>query len=111
MDSDRILVMDAGRPREFGTPYDLLMLPNSMLSSLVKETGQVEKLQEIARESFIKAGYNIGDNGSPMKETNGEIVLEVEYRPNGHMSLISSSKHSNGYSNGGFTEDFDTKLW
>ncbi|XP_026467463.1 probable multidrug resistance-associated protein lethal(2)03659 [Ctenocephalides felis] len=108
MDSDRILVMDAGRPREFGTPYDLLMLPGSMLASLVSETGQADKLLDIAKQAFVNSGYEIAPNGSAMKETNGEIVLEVEYRPNGHMTICN--KPCNGFSNEAFVEDIDTKL-
>lgn len=41
MDSDRILVLDAGRIREFDVPYKLLQDPNSALSALVKETGKM----------------------------------------------------------------------
>lgn len=39
IDSDRILVMDAGRVAEFDTPYDLLSKPESIFSSLCRQTG------------------------------------------------------------------------
>ncbi|CAG2176247.1 unnamed protein product, partial [Oppiella nova] len=40
IDSDRVLVMDAGRVREFDRPYRLLQNPNGMFYKLVRETGQ-----------------------------------------------------------------------
>ncbi|KAH8324273.1 hypothetical protein KR074_002950, partial [Drosophila pseudoananassae] len=52
MDSDKVLVMDAGRVVEFGTPYELLTKADSrVFHEMVKQTGQdtYEKLLEIAR--------------------------------------------------------------
>jgi len=41
MDSDRVLVMDAGRVVEFGTPYELLTADDTnVFQDLVKQTGQ-----------------------------------------------------------------------
>ncbi|KAI8620137.1 P-loop containing nucleoside triphosphate hydrolase protein [Chytriomyces sp. MP71] len=39
IDYDRILVLDAGRVKEFDTPHNLLGIPDSAFSSLVDETG------------------------------------------------------------------------
>lgn len=39
MDSDRVLVMDAGRAVEFGEPHDLLSIPNGYFRKLVDKTG------------------------------------------------------------------------
>lgn len=39
MDSDRVLVMDKGVVAEYDTPYALLSDPNSIFSSMVRETG------------------------------------------------------------------------
>ncbi|XP_017097852.2 probable multidrug resistance-associated protein lethal(2)03659 [Drosophila bipectinata] len=42
MDSDKVLVMDAGRVLEFGTPYELLTEADSkVFHGMVKQTGQV----------------------------------------------------------------------
>ncbi|KPU73242.1 uncharacterized protein Dana_GF26917 [Drosophila ananassae] len=52
MDSDKVLVMDAGRVVEFGTPYELLTEADSkVFHGMVKQTGQVtyDQLLEIAR--------------------------------------------------------------
>ncbi|XP_033334914.2 ATP-binding cassette sub-family C member 4 isoform X1 [Megalopta genalis] len=54
MDSDRILVMDAGNSVEFDAPYILLQKATGFLQSMVNETGPLmaEALKEVARESY-----------------------------------------------------------
>lgn len=60
MDSDRILVMDAGSAKEFGLPHELLADADGMLRSIVDATGhqESESLKRIAEEKFklIQAG-------------------------------------------------------
>ncbi|XP_031850164.1 putative multidrug resistance-associated protein lethal(2)03659 isoform X2 [Nomia melanderi] len=55
MDSDRILVMDAGCAVEFDAPHVLLQKSTGFLKSMVGETGpaMAEALKEIARESYM----------------------------------------------------------
>lgn len=50
MDSDKVLVMNAGSASEFGHPYELLQNSRGILHSLVKETGKVmaDNLHNIA---------------------------------------------------------------
>ncbi|KAK2579439.1 hypothetical protein KPH14_002650 [Odynerus spinipes] len=54
MDSDRILVMDAGNAVEFDHPHILLQNTKSYLYSMVQETGQAmaDALIAVARESY-----------------------------------------------------------
>ncbi|XP_043656548.1 probable multidrug resistance-associated protein lethal(2)03659 [Drosophila teissieri] len=55
MDSDKVLVMDAGRAVEFGTPYELLTLADSkVFHGMVKQTGHAtyEMLLKIAQKAF-----------------------------------------------------------
>ncbi|XP_017022525.1 probable multidrug resistance-associated protein lethal(2)03659 [Drosophila kikkawai] len=55
MDSDKVLVMDAGRAVEFGTPYELLTKADSkVFHGMVKQTGQAtyEGLLKIAQKAF-----------------------------------------------------------
>ncbi|XP_066157428.1 ATP-binding cassette sub-family C member 4-like isoform X2 [Euwallacea fornicatus] len=54
MDSDKILVMDAGRCVEFDHPYVLLQNPEGYLSALVRRTGTAIAafLTETARQKF-----------------------------------------------------------
>ncbi|KAJ8929216.1 hypothetical protein NQ314_018095 [Rhamnusium bicolor] len=54
MDSDKVLVMDAGKAVEFDHPYKLLQNPNSVFYGLVKQTGRgmAENLTAIAQENY-----------------------------------------------------------
>uniref|UniRef100_A0AAG5CR64 Uncharacterized protein n=1 Tax=Anopheles atroparvus TaxID=41427 RepID=A0AAG5CR64_ANOAO len=57
MDSDRVLVMDAGRVVEFGHPHELLHGPIGQLRRLVDQTGvaTAAMLMRIAEENFKKS--------------------------------------------------------
>ncbi|KAL9698307.1 hypothetical protein quinque_001748 [Culex quinquefasciatus] len=48
MDSDRVLVMDAGESVEFGTPHDLLQMPVGVFKEMVLATGPAESERLIA---------------------------------------------------------------
>lgn len=54
MDSDRVLVMDAGCIAEFHHPYLLLQNSNGVFSKMVSETGKgtSEHLKMIAKGSY-----------------------------------------------------------
>lgn len=54
MDSDRVLVMDAGNAVEFDHPYLLLQKPNGFLRSLVNDTSADASaaLFQAAQESY-----------------------------------------------------------
>ncbi|XP_060519010.1 probable multidrug resistance-associated protein lethal(2)03659 isoform X2 [Cylas formicarius] len=56
MDSDKVLVMDAGTMKEFDHPFNLLQNKNGVLYSMVQKTGKgmSEALFEVAKESFDK---------------------------------------------------------
>ncbi|ALC47144.1 CG11897 [Drosophila busckii] len=56
MDSDRVLVMDAGEARELAHPYELLQRPGGYLRHLVDNTGSATALalQQAAEESYSK---------------------------------------------------------
>ncbi|XP_030369552.1 probable multidrug resistance-associated protein lethal(2)03659 [Scaptodrosophila lebanonensis] len=60
MDSDRVLVMDAGEARELGHPYELLQRPGGYLRQLVDHTGASTSiaLQQAAEESYLKRMLN-----------------------------------------------------
>ncbi|KAI8046520.1 probable multidrug resistance-associated protein lethal(2)03659 [Drosophila gunungcola] len=58
MDSDRVLVMDAGHLVEFGSPYELLTLSESKIfHSMVMETGQnsFDSLLKVAEKAHLDA--------------------------------------------------------
>ncbi|CAG9854876.1 unnamed protein product [Phyllotreta striolata] len=54
MDSDKVLVMDAGSAVEFNHPHILLQNPEGIFYSLVKQTGKsmAENLSKIAEQSY-----------------------------------------------------------
>ncbi|XP_055678762.1 ATP-binding cassette sub-family C member 4-like [Lutzomyia longipalpis] len=56
MDSDRVLVVDAGRVVEFGAPHELLKNEEGHLRSLVDQTGAATAnlLAQVAEEAFLK---------------------------------------------------------
>lgn len=56
MDSDRILVLNRGRVKEFDSPYLLLSDRASLLRKMVKQTGSVAalKLQRMAYDAYVK---------------------------------------------------------
>nr|CAH7729851.1 unnamed protein product [Callosobruchus chinensis] len=58
MDSDKVLVMDAGTMREFGHPYTLLQNPKGIFFGMVEQTGRAmaDALFRVAKESHSKLG-------------------------------------------------------
>ncbi|XP_058974144.1 ATP-binding cassette sub-family C member 4 isoform X2 [Musca domestica] len=53
MDSDRILVMDAGQAKEFDIPYVLLRNPNGALRQMVEATGsEADALKKMASKAY-----------------------------------------------------------
>ena len=56
MDSDRILVLDAGNVAEFDKPHLLLCKEKSILKELVDQTGEsAEELKQMAKRAFEKS--------------------------------------------------------
>ncbi|KAJ8935675.1 hypothetical protein NQ314_012696 [Rhamnusium bicolor] len=56
MDSDRVLVMDAGQAVEFDHPYELLQQPNGYFTRMVKQTGSnmEANLRKVAQIDYEK---------------------------------------------------------
>ena len=54
MDSDRIMVLSAGRIREFDVPHLLLLNDHGLLTRMVEQTGPAEsqRLRKIAAEKY-----------------------------------------------------------
>lgn len=54
MDSDRVLVMDAGYAREYDIPHKLLQNVDGIFTSMVDATGQQEseQLKKVAAQKF-----------------------------------------------------------
>ncbi|KAI8913700.1 P-loop containing nucleoside triphosphate hydrolase protein [Gorgonomyces haynaldii] len=63
IESDRVLVMDAGRVLEFDEPYELLKNPEGSFRALVDQTGEgaAQRLMEVAtaaHEKRVQSGYH-----------------------------------------------------
>ncbi|XP_045033102.1 ATP-binding cassette subfamily C member 4 isoform X3 [Daphnia magna] len=76
MDSDRIMLLDAGYLKEFGEPAILLENPKSMFYSLVEQTGPIvathlTELAKQAAEQRRRKGTNAADL---TMETNGNTI-------------------------------------
>ncbi|KAL1513345.1 hypothetical protein ABEB36_002766 [Hypothenemus hampei] len=56
MDSDKVLVMDAGTVKEFDHPFILLQYHNGLLYNMVQQTGKAmaDTLYEVAKQNFEK---------------------------------------------------------
>ena len=56
MDTDRILVLSAGKIREFDAPHVLLLNDQGLLARMVEQTGPAEsqRLRRIAAEKYAR---------------------------------------------------------
>lgn len=79
MDSDKVLVMEAGEAVEFDSPHELLKNPEGYLSKMLKETGpsMEAKLRKIADEAFMtqrKIDSELQQDDNISNPPNGVIV-------------------------------------
>lgn len=66
MDSDRVLVVDAGKVVEFAHPFNLIQRSGSYFSNLVNETGTAtaEMLTKLASDNFDRKKMSIPNSPS-----------------------------------------------
>ncbi|GAM21228.1 hypothetical protein SAMD00019534_044030 [Acytostelium subglobosum LB1] len=91
MDSNRIMVLDAGRISEFDTPHNLLQNTDGLLSWLVDETGpqNSQVLRKMAKEGAYAIALPEDDMAhskkgkSAMSKSNGGVIVipEVQLTP------------------------------
>ncbi|KAJ7319899.1 hypothetical protein JRQ81_019410, partial [Phrynocephalus forsythii] len=85
IDSDRIMVLDAGRLKEYDEPYILLQQKESLFYKMVQQVGKAEasSLMEMAKQVYFKKNYpEIVPNSeavanSPVDNSQGLIVFET----------------------------------
>ena len=51
VDFDKIILLDDGRVKEFGTPKELMALENGVFRGMVRESGERVKLEKLILES------------------------------------------------------------
>lgn len=67
MDSDRLLVLDAGEVKEFDVPYLLLQNEDGYLSTMVRNAGKSEgELRKIAKECYEKRFGSITESSKDL---------------------------------------------
>lgn len=66
MDSDRVLVMDAGSAKEYDIPHKLLQNADGIFRSMVDTTGpqESEQLKKVAAQKFKELSHLIGSTAS-----------------------------------------------
>nr|CAI5818825.1 unnamed protein product [Callosobruchus analis] len=71
MDSDKVVVMDAGECVEFGHPHELLQNSNSFFAKMVAETGSNMEthLRNVAKEDYEKKGLGQDKDVEQKEET------------------------------------------
>ncbi|CAL8289846.1 unnamed protein product [Lota lota] len=74
IDSDRILVLDAGEIQAYGEPYTLLLDPEGIFSKMVQQTGQqeAEDLLASAKQAYENKSRPGNKHSSA---TNGNLVI------------------------------------
>lgn len=97
MDSDRVMVLDAGRLIEFDAPYALLKNPKTIFAQLVTQTGPTEsgRLFEIARQKFYskKAIPEVVDEEIDGQRTD---LLEKSFSSNAVTIIVSNGSGVEG---------------
>ena len=97
MESDKILVMDAGKVVEFAPPLALLKQPDGHFTSLLNETGKdsFNKLKRIAEEKAARVPNNAHLYDALIDQDN--IIID----PKTHENIIKKQRELHTHTNSG----------
>ncbi|XP_066477246.1 ATP-binding cassette sub-family C member 4 [Tiliqua scincoides] len=85
IDSDKIMVLDSGRLKEYDEPYILLQAEESLFYKMVQQVGKAEaaSLMETAKQVYVRKNYpEVVSNGHaitnlPVSDSQGIIIFET----------------------------------
>uniref|UniRef100_A0A8C5U3W5 Multidrug resistance-associated protein 4 n=1 Tax=Malurus cyaneus samueli TaxID=2593467 RepID=A0A8C5U3W5_9PASS len=86
IDSDRIMVLDAGRLKEYGEPYILLQEQDSLFYKMVQQMGKTEaaSLMETAKRVYFSKNY-------PEVVQNGQLATDSSLDPSSGLSITETA--------------------
>ncbi|XP_039997776.1 multidrug resistance-associated protein 4 [Xiphias gladius] len=79
IDSDRILVLDAGKIDAYDEPYTLLQNPDGIFYKMVQQTGKLEAaaLLEAAKQAYRKSSFPNISNGHAATADGNLVIFET----------------------------------
>ncbi|XP_048151742.1 ATP-binding cassette sub-family C member 4 isoform X3 [Corvus hawaiiensis] len=86
IDSDRIMVLDAGRLKEYGEPYILLQEQDSLFYKMVQQVGKTEaaSLIETAKRVYFSKNY-------PEVVQNGQLATDSSLDPSSGLCITETA--------------------
>ncbi|XP_059695210.1 ATP-binding cassette sub-family C member 4 isoform X3 [Haemorhous mexicanus] len=86
IDSDRIMVLDAGRLKEYGEPYILLQEQDSLFYKMVQQVGKTEaaSLIETAKRVYFSKNY-------PEVVQNGQLAIDSSLDPSSGLCITETA--------------------
>ncbi|XP_063005613.1 ATP-binding cassette sub-family C member 4 isoform X2 [Melospiza melodia melodia] len=86
IDSDRIMVLDAGRLKEYGEPYILLQEQDSLFYKMVQQVGKTEAaaLMETAKRVYFSKNY-------PEVVQNGQLATDSSLDPSSGLCITETA--------------------
>ncbi|XP_041279325.1 ATP-binding cassette sub-family C member 4 isoform X1 [Onychostruthus taczanowskii] len=86
IDSDRIMVLDAGRLKEYGEPYILLQEQDSLFYKMVQQVGKTEaaSLIETAKRVYFSKNY-------PEVVQNGQLTTDSSLDPSSGLCITETA--------------------
>uniref|UniRef100_A0A803WEM7 Multidrug resistance-associated protein 4 n=1 Tax=Ficedula albicollis TaxID=59894 RepID=A0A803WEM7_FICAL len=86
IDSDRIMVLDAGRLKEYGEPYILLQEQDSLFYKMVQQVGKAEaaSLIETAKRVYFSKNY-------PEVVQNGQLATDSSLDPSSGLCITETA--------------------
>ncbi|NXR35906.1 MRP4 protein, partial [Zosterops hypoxanthus] len=86
IDSDRIMVLDAGRLKEYGEPYILLQEQDSLFYKMVQQVGKTEaaSLMETAKQVYFNKNY-------PEVIQNGQLATDSSLDPSSGLCVTETA--------------------